>query len=159
MNFSEELKNTWPTTVYVRVSVSSSYFGVMSMYCPTLLAKNSAASNTPAKTPNAKLCVATTTTTVTTMTMLVDNGCSFRFLIEPQLKVPIETMIITATKAAMGICTSHLSSTSTMISRKIPADNVDRRVLPPDLILIMDWPIIAQPAMPPRSPEPMLAMP
>jgi len=91
--------------------------------------------------------------------MFVDSGCSFRFLIEPQLKVPMETMIITATSAAMGICTSHWSRTSTMISRKTPAVSVDRRVRPPDFTLMMDWPIMAQPAMPPSKPAPILATP
>ena len=35
-------------------------------------------------------------------------------------------------------------------SRKTPALSVDSRPRPPDLILITDWPIIAQPAMPPQ---------
>src|SRR5690554_3399183 len=129
------------------------------MYGPTLLAKHNEASSTPANTPNARLWVATTTTTVTTITMLVESGWSRRFLMEPQLKVPMETMIITATSAAMGICTSHLSSTSTMINRKMPAVSVDSRVRPPDLMLMIDWPIIAQPAIPPNRPEPILAIP
>ncbi len=41
------------------------------VYCATLLAKNIAASSTPTNTPMARLWVATTTTTVVTMTMLV----------------------------------------------------------------------------------------
>jgi hypothetical protein len=36
---------------------------------------------------------------------------------------------------------------------------VDKRVRPPDFTLMTDWPIIAQPAMPPKSPETMLATP
>ena len=43
--------------------------------------------------------------------------------------------------------------------RNSPAESVDSRVRPPDFTLIIDWPIMAQPAMPPRKPVATLAMP
>ena len=43
--------------------------------------------------------------------------------------------------------------------RNTPAARVDSRVRPPDFTLIIDWPIMAQPAMPPRNPVATLAMP
>ena len=82
-----------------------------------------------------------------------------RLTIELQLKVPIETMIMTATRAAIGMRATIGPANTTMTSRTTPAVSVDRRVRPPDFTLITDWPIIAQPAMPPSRPEAMLAMP
>nr|AAD47995.1 hypothetical protein G [Pseudomonas sp. R9] len=103
-----------------------------------MLAKNIAASSTPANTPKARLWVATTTTTVTTMTMLVDNGCFFRLRSESQLKVPMDTMIITATSAAIGICFSQSPRKTTISSRNTPAARDDRRERPPDFTLMID---------------------
>ncbi|MNP26025.1 hypothetical protein D3C76_1188580 [compost metagenome] len=78
---------------------------------------------------------------------------------EPQLKVLIDTMIITATKAAIGIRASQSPRKIIMISSSTPALNVDRRVRPPDFTLIIDCPIMAQPAIPPMRPLAMLAIP
>ena len=41
----------------------------------------------------------------------------------------------------------------------MPAQKVDKRPRPPDFTLITDWPIMAQPAMPPMKPVAMLATP
>ena len=101
----------------------------------------------------------TVTTTVASMTTLELLGCSRRFLNEPQLKVPIDTMIITATKAAIGIWLTHSPKNTTKISSTTPATSVDKRPRPPDFTLITDWPIMAQPAMPPMKPVAMLATP
>ncbi len=79
--------------------------------------------------------------------------------IERQEKVPIETMIITATSAGIGIRATSGPSTTIRKSRKVPATKADRRVEPPDFTLITDWPIIAQPPIPPRKPVAKLAMP
>ncbi len=77
-----------------------------------------------------------------------------------QSKVPTETMIITATSAAIGISPTTSPSTTTRISRKTPARNVEIRVRAPDtLTLIIVWPIIAQPPMPPKKPVTTLATP
>ena len=80
-------------------------------------------------------------------------------VIDSQLKVPIDTMIITATRAAMGIWDTQGPRNTTMISSTTPAIRVEKRVRPPDFTLITDWPIMAQPAMPPKKPETILAMP
>jgi hypothetical protein len=48
---------------------------------------------------------------------------------------------------------------TTINSRKTPAMKVDSRPRPPDFTLITDWPIIAQPAMPPMKPVAKLATP
>ena len=87
------------------------------------------------------------------------GGCSRSFLIESQLKVPIDTMIIADTSAAIGMWRTQGPRNTTSTSRKIPATSVDRRVRPPDFTLITDWPIIAQPAMPPMKPVATLARP
>ncbi|RML63619.1 hypothetical protein APX70_05714 [Pseudomonas syringae pv. maculicola] len=103
-----------------------------------MLAKNIEASNVPATTPNARLWVATTTTTVTSITMLVESGYSLRLRIDPQLKVLTETIIITATKAAIGILANQSPRKIIIINSEIPALKVERRVRPPDLTLIID---------------------
>src|SRR5690606_23884090 len=160
MKWSAEAKKTWPMTVYVlmRPLVWESSF-LTTIKRPILLAKNRAANNTPTKTPMARLCVVTTTATVVIITTLVEIGCFLMFFSESHEKVPIETIIITATKAAIGICFIQLSKNRTIINKKTPAARVDRRPRPPDFTLMIDWPIIAQPAMPPNKPEPMLAIP
>ena len=78
---------------------------------------------------------------------------------EFQLNVPIDTMIITATSAGMGICPTTGPSTASRNSRKAPATKVDSRLRPPDVTLITDCPIIAHPPMPPTSAAATLAPP
>lgn len=46
---------------------------------------------------------------------------------ERQLKVPIDTMIITATRAAIGMRLTHSPRNTTISSRKMPVVNVDKR--------------------------------
>ncbi len=110
-------------------------------------------------TPMARLWVSTVTTTVTTITTLLLGGWRRRLRIDSQLKVPMETMIITATRAAMGMRDTQSPRNTTNTSSTTPAIRVDNRVRPPDFMLITDWPIMAQPAMPPRKPEATLAIP
>jgi hypothetical protein len=69
----------------------------------TLPAKKMPESRTPASTPSERSCVATTTITVVSMTIDEVGGWRRRLGIEFQLKVPIETMIITATSAGIGM--------------------------------------------------------
>jgi len=71
----------------------------------------------------------------------------------------MDTMIMTATNAAIGILESHSPRNTTIKSRKTPAHNVESRVRPPDFTLMIDWPIMAQPAMPPRTPDARLSIP
>ncbi len=79
----------------------------MSSIRPTLRAKNSADSSTPVSTPLARSCVATVTITVPSITSEELLGCSRNSANERQWKVPMLTMIITATSAAIGICRTH----------------------------------------------------
>ena len=97
--------------------------------------------------------------TVAIMTKLVLLGCTRRFLNDAHENVPMDTMIITATSAGMGICFTHGPKTTSNTSRKTPAVNVESRPRPPDFTLMTDCPIIAQPAMPPKRPETMFATP
>lgn len=79
---------------------------------------------------------------------------------ECQSKVAKDTMTMTATRAAMGMSETTGPKTMHSTIRNAPARNVDRRVRAPDtLTLIIVWPIIAQPPMPPKKPVTMLAMP
>ena len=69
-------------------------------------------------------------------------------------------MTITATSAAIGMSETTGPKTMHSTIRKNPARKVDRRVRAPDtLTLIIVWPIMAQPPMPPKKPVTMLAMP
>ena len=84
---------------------------------------------------------------------------AFAVVHKPIPAVLIETMIMTATRAAMGICLTHSSRNTTSISNTTPAVSVDNRPRPPDFTLITDWPIMAHPAIPPIKPVAILAMP
>src|SRR3546814_7802770 len=78
--------------------------------------------------------------TVTSMTTDDCQGCERRFFMEPQLKVPIDTMIITATSAGIGIRATSGPSTTIRTRRKIPDTKVERRVSTPDLTFMTDCP-------------------
>src|SRR5690554_618723 len=93
------------------------------------------------------------------MTMLLLAGLLRRFRIDDQLKVPIDTMIITATNAAIGIRETQSSRNTTINSSSTPATRQDSRPRPPDCTLITDWPIMAQPAIPPIKPAAILPIP
>ncbi len=88
-----------------------------------------------------------------------ERGWSRRFLIDDHENVPIETMIMIATRAAIGMRLTRSPSTRIRKRSATPAVKVERRPRPPDFTLIIDWPIIAQPAMPPKNPVTELAMP
>ena len=95
------------------------------------------------------------TATVATMTMVSDFGIrrSVAGWMECQSKVPTETMIITATSAAIGMRATTSPNPTTRISRNTPARNVEMRVRAPEAFtLIIVWPIMAQPPMPPKKP-------
>src|SRR5690625_7578063 len=109
------------------------------------------ATNTPTTTPTARLWVATTTATVMTMTVVSLLGIRFNVegLMECQSKVPTDTMIITATRAAIGMMATMSPRTTMRISRNMPARNVEMRVRAPDaLTLIMVWSIMVHQPMP-----------
>ena len=125
----------------------------------TLWVKNTPDRITPANTPSARLCVATTTATVVSMTTELCHGCLPILGIEFQLKVPIDTMIMIATSAGIGTWPTRSPSSASRISSDRPAVKVDSRPRPPLVTLMTDWPIIAQPPMPPKKAATILAMP
>ena len=96
------------------------------------------------------------------MTVISPAGIrlSVRGAMECQSKVAKHTMTMTATRAAIGMSETTGPKTMHSTIRNDPARNVDSRVRAPEtLTLIMVWPIIAQPPMPPKNPVTMLAMP
>ena len=128
----------------------------------TRRAKRVIATSTPTPTPIARLWVSTVTATVETMTVVSDLGIRRRVLgwIECQSKVATETMIITATSAAIGMSATTSPKPTTRTSRKTPARKVEIRVRAPETFtLIIVWPIIAQPPIPPKNPVMTLAAP
>ena len=93
------------------------------------------------------------------MTAVSLRGMEWMVRRECQSKVAMDTKIITATRAAIGMIATTGPRATTRTSSSAPDRNVDSRVRAPDFTLIMVWPIIAQPPMPPKRPEAMLAMP
>src|SRR3546814_13577674 len=79
-------------------------------------------------------------------------------LIERHEKVPIETTIMTATSAAIGMIATSGPSTSNRNSRKTPDTKVESRLSPPDFTLMTDWPIRTQPPHPSSKPVQKLAI-
>lgn len=102
----------------------------------TLPAKKMPDRSTPASLPSERSCVVTTTATVVSMTTEDVGGWRRRLGIEFHEKVPIETMIITATSAGIGTRPTHGPSTASRNSRNAPATKVDRRRRPPEVTLI-----------------------
>src|SRR3546814_13140766 len=76
---------------------------------------------TPARTPCARSCVQTTITTVTIITTEDCHGWYRMSLIERHEKVPIETMIMTATSEAIGMIATSGPSTSVRNSGRLGA--------------------------------------
>ena len=105
--------------------------------------------------------MATVTATVEAMTRVSLRGIrrSVESRMLCQSNVPTDTMIMTATSAAIGMRATTSPSTTTRTSRNVPARNVDSRVRAPAPTLIIVWPIMAQPPMPPRKPVTTFATP
>ena len=78
-----------------------------------------------------------------------------------QSKVATETTIITATSAAMGmIATTSPRDEDRGSAGMTPARKVEIRVRAPEAFtLIIVWPIMAQPPMPPKTPDRSSATP
>ena len=121
-------------------------------------AKTRAAIMTPTKTATAR---SSSTVMVDTRTKIKASLRGiFRIILKLlQAKVPITTMNITPTNAAMGICSIMLAPNKTKVSKAIAATIPESLPLPPELTLMMDCPIIAHPPMPPKSPLRILAVP
>ena len=78
-----------------------------------------------------------------------------------QSKVPTDTMIITATSAAIGMTRDDVAEHDAQHQQERRRRGTSRcRVRAPEAFtLIIVWPIIAQPPMPPKKPVTMLATP
>ena len=87
------------------------------------------------------------------------KGILFNILKLLQAKVPTTTINITPTRAAMGTCSIKLEAKSINAKRVSAATIPDKRFRPPDLMFIMDCPIIAHPPIPPKRPVTMFAPP
>ena len=78
---------------------------------------------------------------------------------EAHSNVPRTTINITPTKAASGIISINEAPNKIKASKTNAAVTPDIRPRPPELILIILWPIIAQPPIPPNKPLVALATP
>ncbi len=123
----------------------------------TLNAKNTPLSTTPTATPAARLWVAMVTATVASMAALDRRGWRTRAPSDFQSNVSADTMTMMATSAITGTCDTQALSATIRMSRNTPANSVDRRPRPPYFTLPTAWPIIPQPAMPPKQLAAMLA--
>ena len=128
----------------------------------TRRAKATIATSTPTITPRARLCVHTVTATVESITRVSGRGIRARVegRTECQSNVAHDTKIMMATRAAIGMTATTSPRVTTRSSRKIPARKVEMRVRAPEArTLIIVWPIIAHPPIPPKKPVTMLAAP
>ena len=113
---------------------------------------------TPTTTAKAKSVAIVTADTVTKISAsLIGTLPIIRKL--DHSKVPITTINITPISAASGICSISAEPTRINSNKKTAALMPDSRPRPPELTLIMLWPSIAQPPMPPKSPVTVLATP
>ena len=104
----------------------------------------------------------TVTATVTAMMAVALAGIRRRVFgwMLCQSNVPTETMTMTPTRAAIGMRPTISPRPTTSTRRNVPAAKVDSLVRArPDFTLIIVWPIMAQPPMPPNSPVTTFAMP
>ena len=79
------------------------------------------------------------------------NGILFMIRKLDQANVPTTTINITPTSAANGICSIKGAANKIKINKNNAAAIPATRVRPPDFTLIIDWPIMAQPPMPPNA--------
>ena len=113
---------------------------------------------TPTITAMARSCQTVTADTVISTTASA-KGILYRMRKLLQAKVPTTTMNITPTRAAIGTCSIHGAAKRMKPSKAMAATMPERRPRPPALTLMMDWPIMAQPPMPPKRPLRILAEP
>ena len=96
-------------------------------------------------------------TAIRTITSL--NGILLRILKLLQANVPITTINITPTRAAIGTCSISPDAKRININSNTAATIPESLPLPPPFIFISDWPIMAQPPIPPKNPVTILAPP
>src|SRR5690554_309177 len=101
----------------------------------------------------------TVTKATITITSTSTKGTFLKILKLAHSKVPTATINITPTKAAMGICSIHEDPYRINIIKLTEATMPDSRNPPPELTLMILWPIIAQPPIPPKKPVVILATP
>ena len=113
---------------------------------------------TPAITAIAKSKITVSAETATkTITSLF--GILFKILKLDQAKVPITTINITPTKAAIGTCSISTEANNINANKVNAATMPDNLPRPPPFILISDCPIMAQPPIPPKKPVTIFAPP
>ena len=93
------------------------------------------------------------------MTNMSLRGILLNMLSDAHSNVPITTINITPTSAAIGICSINGARNRTNSNRQTAAVIPDKRPRPPEFTLINDCPIIAQPPMPPNIPQTRFATP
>ncbi len=114
---------------------------------------------TPTRTARARLWRMAVTSVTVTITKISDFGILLKVRRLAHSKVPTATMIITPVSAAMGSNSMRLAPYMTNMSRATAATMPLSRARAPEEILIRLWPSIAQPPMPEKKPERMLATP
>ena len=114
---------------------------------------------TPLITAKARLWVITVMAETMMITKASVFGIFLRIRMLDHSNVPKTTMNMTPDSAAKGICSIKLLAKRMKMSRNYPADIPDNRPLPPERILIMLWPIMAHPPIPPKKPVITLAVP
>src|SRR5699024_9142071 len=110
-------------------------------------------------TPLDKSFVATTTATVTSITAASLLGAFTTYLNDGQSNLPMHTIIIIHAITGISFYTTRPPSTLIKNIRNELSTNVDSRALTSDFTLIIDCPIIAHPAIPPKNPVIVLAIP
>ncbi len=114
---------------------------------------------TPSKTAIAKLWVIAVIKVTKIMTTTSELGIFLNVLKLAHSKVPIATININPTKAAIGNCSikllPNIINTKSITAAVIP----DKRALAPEDVLIKLCPIIAQPPIPDKNPERIFAVP
>ena len=121
-------------------------------------ANTSAEIITPTTTATARSVATVTADTVTRIKASL-RGTLPTILKLDHSKVPITTINITPINAARGICSISGEATRINSSKNSAALIPDIRPRPPEFTLIMLWPIMAQPPMPPKNPVTVLATP
>ena len=95
----------------------------------------------------------------TTKTNASGRGIYLIRLSEENSKVPILTMNMIPTSTATGIAAITSEKLTTSMISKTAAVNEESLPRPPDVKLMTDCPIIAQPAIPPKSPDVLFPTP
>ena len=152
-----EPKNSGPVTAYTVEPLWSSLSSIrICLACSQ--AKTSAETITPTTTATAKS-VATVTADTRTSTRASLRG-TFRMTRKLlHSKVPITTINITPIRAASGISSINGEATRINNNKQSAAVMPDNLPRPPEFTLIMLWPIIAQPPIPPKKPVAVFATP